>query len=221
MASRSDAATDRVSLASAPTVTSLTVMGWGKVVNTVSPFFHQMVRFSDASGNSSLILGFTGTNGRTPRSYSTGSPTGIVAAAESSNNQWMFMCSTHSGSSAQLFSGTTPGTLAKVTGTVTVGTPNQLTLFSRSSSDGSEWLDGSLNYFRIYTAVLSDTEIATESTSATAVRTSNLWVDLNMNGTTLTDLSGNSRVPTAGTTPLTADTDPLLTTLKPSYFFFG
>jgi hypothetical protein len=212
MAGRSDAATDRVSLASAPSLAAFTVMGWVKVVNSVSPFFHEIVRFSDAGASSNLILGMTGAAGLTPRTYSSGSTSGVVAGTAYTLGQWVFVCSSHNGSAAALYHGATPGSLTKVTGTVTVGTPNQLTLFSRSASDGSEWLDGSLAYVRMYTAVLSDAEIAAESQSATAVRTSGLWAHYPLAAAALTDTSGNARNLTAGTTALSSDTDPALGT---------
>lgn len=212
MAGRSDAATDRVSLASAPSLAAFTVMGWVKVVNSVSPFFHEIVRFSDAGASSNLILGMTGAAGLTPRTYSSGSTSGVVAGTAYTLGQWVFVASSHNGSAAALYHGATPGSLTKVTGTVTVGTPNQLTLFSRSASDGSEWLDGSLAYVRMYTAVLSDAEIAAESQSATAVRTSGLWAHYPLAAAALTDTSGNARNLTAGTTPLSSDADPALGT---------
>lgn len=209
MAARSDAATDRVSRATAPALTSFTVMGWVKVVNSVSPFFHEIVRFSDAGASSNLILGMTGAGGLTPRAYSSGSTSGVVSATAYSLGQWVFVCSSHNGTVAVLYHGATPGSLTKVTGSVTVGTPNQLTLFSRSATDGSEWLDGSLAHVRMYTAVLSDAEVVAESQSATAVRTSGLWAAYE-DVLSLSDTSGNSRGLTAGTTALSADTDPPL-----------
>lgn len=212
MSGRSDAATDRVNLASAPSLAAFTVMGWIKVVNSVTPFFHQLVRFSDAGASSNLILAMTGAAGLTPRTYSSGSTSGVVSATAYSLGQWVFIASSHNGSAAALYHGATPGSLTKVTGTVTVGTPNQLTLFSRSASDGSEWLDGSLAYVRMYTAVLSDAEIAAESQSATAVRTSGLWAHYPLDAASLLDTSGNLRNLTAGSTALSSDTDPALGT---------
>jgi hypothetical protein len=196
-------------------MTSLTIMSWVKVVNSVTPFFHEIIRFYDAAPSSNLILGMTGAAGLTPRTYSSGSTSGVVSATAYSLGQWVFVASSHTGSTAALYHGATPGSLTKVTGTVTVGTPIAYTYFSRAVTDGSEWLDGSLAYARIYTAVLSDAEIAAESMSATPVRTTNLWADYPFAAAAITDASGNSRDLTAGSTALSSDTDPTLTVPAP------
>lgn len=212
MAARSDAATDRVSRTTAPSLASVTVCAWVKIGAThAGNLFHPIMRV-EASGGSALIFGFKGTNGRTPSLYSGSSTTGI-SGTEVALSTYVFVAATMSAGAAQLFQGTTPGSVSKVTGTVnTTGTPDTVTVFSRSPSDGSEWLEGTLAGVRMWTAVLSDAEIAAESLSLTAVRTSGLWASWPFAAAALTDASGNSRPLTAGSTALSSDTDPALST---------
>lgn len=212
MAARSDAATDRVSRTTAPSLASVTVCAWVKIGAThAGNLFHPIMRV-EASGGSALIFGFKGTNGRTPSLYSGSSTTGI-SGTEVALATYVFVAATMSAGAAQLFQGTTPGSVSKVTGTVnTTGTPDTVTVFSRSPSDGSEWLEGTLAGVRMWTAVLSDAEIAAESLSLTAVRTSGLWASWPFAAAALTDASGNSRPLTAGSTGLSSDTDPTLST---------
>jgi hypothetical protein len=215
MAATSDAATDRVSRATAPSLASVTVCAWVKVNAThAGALFHPIMRV-EASGGSAMIFGFKGTNGRTPSLYSGSSTTGINGT-EVSLSTYVFMLATMSAGSAQLFQGTVPGSLTKVTGTVnTTGTPDTVTVFSRSPSDGSEWLEGTIAGLRMWTAVLSDAEAAAESQSLTAVRSSNLWAQWPFAAASLSDTSGNARNLTAGSTALAADTDPVLATANP------
>jgi|SRR5882757_71995 len=211
MAARSDAATDRVSLGSAPTLTALTIGGWARIDSAGVGSFNPIIRLSINSGDvSSWIVGFKGTNGRTPSVYSPLNTTGIVAP-EQALATWVYIAATLNAGAAQLLYGTVPGTLSKVTGTVAAsGTADRLTWFSRSAADGTEWLLGALAYERIWTAVLSDAEIALESQSAVPVRATNLWADWRFASAGLTDSSGNARNLTAGSTALSAETDPPL-----------
>ncbi|MGW4487837.1 LamG-like jellyroll fold domain-containing protein [Amycolatopsis sp. NPDC004368] len=214
MAATSDAASDRVSISSAPSLAAFTFCCWVKIAAVHSGnLFHPVFRV-DAGGGTAAIFSFRGANGRTPTLYSSSSTAGI-SGAEQALGTWVFLAVTMSaGGAAQLFYGTTPGSLTKVTGTVnTNGTPSGITLFGRSPSDASEWLEGSMAHDRIWTAVLSDAEIAAESLitpslSAPAARTSGLWTSVPFAAASLADVSGNHRDFTAGTTALTPDTDP-------------
>lgn len=209
MAARSDAATDRVSRATAPSLAGVTFCCWAKVGAVhAGNLFHPMIRV-EAGGGTAAIFSFRGTNGRTPTLYSASSTTGI-AGAEQALSTWVFCAFTMNSGPAQLFHGTTPGSLSKVTGTVnTSGTPDTVTLFGRSPSDGSEWLEGSMAYARMWTAVLSDAEVAAESQSPSAVRSSGLWESWPLAAAALTGVA-NARDLTAGSTALSPDTDPVL-----------
>lgn len=211
MAARSDAATDHVTIASAPAITAFTVCAWVKIANAAAGSFNPMMRV-DAGGGTALVVGFKGTNGRTPSVYSAASSAGINGT-EVALSTYVFIAATRSGTTAQLFQGTTPGSLTKVSGTVnSTGTPSALGIFGRAAGDNSEWLDGTMAYFRVWTNVLSDAELASESQSATPVRTTDLWADWRFAAAALTDSGPSGRTLTAGTTALAADTDPVLGT---------
>lgn len=211
MAARSDAATDRVSVASAPSTSTITVGGWVKIVNDRNDF-STFMRLYSAGGGTAITIG-TKTDGTTPFVFSPLNSTG-VAAAGMTVGTWTYIAYTLGAAGAvAIFAGTTPGSLTKTTGTVAAnGTADHLALFGREPADGTEWLDGSIAYWRIWTAVLSDSEIAAESQSATPVRTSGLWASWAFAAAALTDGSGNGRNLAAGTTSLTSDTDPTLST---------
>lgn len=209
MAARSDAATDHVTIAAAPDITAFTICAWVKLASAAAGSFNPMMRV-DAGGGTGLIVGFKGTNGRTPSIYSGATPGGVLGT-EVALGTYVFVAAVRSGTTATLYQGTTPGSLTKVSGTVNSnGTPDGLGIFGRAAGDNSEWLDGTMAYFRIWTAVLSDAEIAVESQSTTPARTAGLWSDWPFAAAALTDSSGNGRTLTAGTTALAADTDPPL-----------
>lgn len=211
MAARSDAATDRVTLSTAPSMTAITIAGWARIEAAAASSFNPIARFHTFSGDaSSWIVGFKGGNGRTPSVYSPGNSTGI-SAAEQTLSTYVFLMATLSGTAAQLAYTNTPGgTLTKVTGTVAAsGTPDRITFFGRSAADGSEWLNGTLAYWRIWLAVLSDAEGQAESASATPVRTANAWSNWGFAAAALTDTVA-SRDLVAGSTALASAADPVL-----------
>lgn len=211
MAARSDAATDRVSLASAPAVASgLSVLVWVKIVVDRDDF-STIVRFHQASGgNTALTLGMKA-NGTQPALFSPGN-TGGVTGTDLVVGTWTCVgFAVNASGVGALYRGTTPGTLTKFTGTVPISqTPDGLTFFGRSPSDATEWGNLSLAYARAWAGQLSDAEMAAESASATAVKTSGLFDHWAFAGAALTGVNGHTL--TAGTTALAADTDPVLGT---------
>lgn len=211
MAGLADAATDRLSIASAPATGPITLMAWIKLANTVNAT-NTVLRF-DAGGGTALILAL---RSQVPGMYSAASTTGVVGSAVSTGTWTCVACTRDAANAGQLFQGTTPGSLAKTTATVnSTGTPSSVNLFGRSTSDATDWFSGSLAYIRLWTAVLSDSEIATESQTATSVatpaaRTANLWGSWPLAAASLSDVSGNGRNWIAGSTALSTDTDPVL-----------
>lgn len=222
MAGKATAATDRVSIASAPATGPITLIAWVKLTNTTNAT-NTVFRF-DSGGSTALILAL---RSQIPGMYSAASTTGVTGSTVSTGVWTCIACTRDAANAGQLFQGTTPGSLTKTTATVnSSGTPSSVNLFGRSTSDATDWFVGSLAYVRLWTAVLSDTEIATESQTATSVstpaaRTSNLWGSWPLASASLSDVSGNSRNWTAGSTSLTSDTDPVLSTFTPkaSAFF--
>jgi hypothetical protein len=211
MAGLADAATDRLNIASAPATGPVTIGAWVKLANTVNAT-NTIFRF-DASGSTALILAL---RSLVPGMYSAASTTGVTGSSVSTGVWTYIACTRDAANAGQLFQGTTPGSLTKTTATVnSSGTPTNVNLFGRSTSDATDWFSGSLAYVRLWTAVLSDTAIATESQSTTAVTTANLWGSWAFASASLSDTSGNARNWTAGSTALTSDTDPVLTTANP------
>lgn len=216
MAARSDVATDRVSLGSAPSMAAITVCGWFKINSASAGSFNTIWRFSLTSGDGTTwILAFRGTNGRTPTLYSPSNTTGI-AGAEVALSTYVFLAATLSGTAAQLLYGLEPGgSLTKVTGTVAAGTTDRFTVFGRSPGDGTDALLGDGAYLRIFDRVLSDVEIAAESSATAPVSATNRWANWAFAAAALTD-SVAARNFTAGTTALSSVADPALTSTKPA-----
>lgn len=211
MAGKATAATDRVSIASAPATGPITFGAWIKLTNTTNTT-NTIMRF-DASGGTALILAL---RSQVPGMYSAASTTGVTGTTVSTGTWTYVACTRDAANAGQLFMGTTPGSLTKTTATVnSSGTPSSFNVFGRSTSDATDWFIGSLAYVRLWTSVLSDTAIATESQNAAAVTTANLWGSWPLAAASLSDTSGNSRNLTAGSTSLTSDTDPVLTTANP------
>jgi hypothetical protein len=211
LAARSDAATDRVSLASAPAVASgLSMIVWVKIVVDRDDF-STICRFHQSSGgNTAITLGMK-SNGTQPALFSPGN-TGGVTGTDLVVGTWTCVgFAVNASGVGALYRGTTPGTLTKFTGTVPISqTPDGMTFFGRSPSDATEWLNGSLAYARAWAGQLSDAEMAAESASATAVKTSGLFDHWAYAAAALTGVNGHTL--SAGTTALSADTDPVLGT---------
>jgi hypothetical protein len=192
------------------TLTGLTVCVWARI-NAVHAgnLFHPIMRIAAASG-SAMILGFKGTNGRTPSLYSGSSTTGISGAEQALSTDVFIACTMNAGPAAIFYGNTPGGPLTKVTGTVnTTGTPDTITLFSRAPADGTEWLEGVLSHVRVWSGtLLTDAEIAAESGSGTAVK-AGAWSAWEMVGASLLDSSANARHLTAGTTALASAADPI------------
>jgi hypothetical protein len=211
VAARSDAATDRVSLASAPAVASgLSMIVWVKIVVDRDDF-STICRFHQSSGgNTAITLGMKA-NGTQPALFSPGNTGGILGTDLVAGTWTCIGFAVNASGVGALYRGTTPGTLTKVTGTVPISqTPDGMTFFGRSPSDATEWLNGSLAYARAWAGQLSDAEMAAESASVTAVKTSGLFDHWAYAGAALTGVNGHTL--TAGTTALSADTDPVLGT---------
>jgi hypothetical protein len=208
MAGLADAATDRVSVASAPSLATWSVCCWAKVAASAS--FSPMVRV-EAAGGTAMVFGF---KSLTPSLYSAASTTGINGTAVTLG-AYVFIGATRNGTTCALYQGVVGGaSLTKVTGTVnSSGTPDTWTAYGRSPSDGSEWFSGTQSLLRTWgAAVLTDVEMDVEFKSATAVKTG-AWGNwpLGNNGSggvSLLDISGNARHLVAGSTPLTLSADP-------------
>jgi hypothetical protein len=211
VAARSDAATDRVSLASAPAVASgLSMIVWCKIVVDLNAF-STICRFHQSSGaNTAITLGMKA-NGTQPALFSPGNTGGIVGADLVVGTYTCVGFAVNASGVGALYVGTTPGTLTKTTGTVPISqTPDGLTFFGRSASDATEWGNLSLAYARAWAGQLSDAEMAAESLSSATVKTSGNFDHWAFAAAALTGVNGHTL--SAGTTALSSDTDPVLST---------
>lgn len=210
MAVRFDAASDRVSIAATlpDPATAITITGWAYVsVDTGTNA--TMCRVHAASGASTTIT--FATDGAAPAGagYFTGGGS-IVSSTQSPVGAWRKVAVTCTGTSGNVYVATVGGGTDNDAGTVGgAASPTGLTLGGRSSGDSSEWFNGRLAYWRVWSAVLSQAEIEAEWASTTPVRTSNLWADWPLTvHTDLTDHSGNGRNLSAGSTATTTEDGP-------------
>ena len=215
MSQRSDQASDRVSYtASAPPApaTAFTVTFWARL-RVDRDDFSTMLRLHSSSGGSTAVNIATGSSGTTPVVVSPGNTGGIIGTDALAVDTWRMLAVTIAGTGAtdaKIYTKAIGGSTNVVAGQVSGGaTPDGLTLFGRSSGDSTEWFNGGLAYVRVWSAVLSQAEIEAEWASATIVRTSGVWANWPML-TNISDISGNGRNLTAGSTALSTEDDPPL-----------
>ncbi|MEU3161787.1 LamG-like jellyroll fold domain-containing protein [Streptomyces griseoincarnatus] len=213
MSLRSDQASDRASYtASAPPApaTAFTATFWARL-RVDRDDFSTMMRLHSSSGGTTTVTVASNSSGTVPAVFSPGNTGGIVGSDALVVDQWRMVAVTISGTGAsggRMYTRTVGGSTNMTTGQVSGGsTPDGITLFGRSPSDSSEWFNGSLAHVRVWSAVLSQSEIEAEWNSTTPVRTTNLWASWPLT-TDLTDTSGNGRALSAGTTALTVEDDP-------------
>lgn len=212
MAVRFDAATDRISItATLPDpATAITVTGWAYVsVDTGTNA--TMCRVHAAAGGSTSVT--FATDGAAPAGpgYFTGGGS-IVSSTQAPVGAWRKVAFTCTGTAGNVYVATVGGGTDNDSGSVAgAASPTGLTLGGRSPGDGSEWFNGRLAYWRVWSAVLSQAEIEAEWASTAPVRTSNLWADWPLEAhTDLTDHSGNGRNLSAGSTATTTEDGPPL-----------
>lgn len=211
MAIRFDAASDRISYSGSnppDPASGFTILGWAMVVvdnNDNST----LARLHASSGGSTSANIATDSDGTTGPNYFTGGGS-ISSSTGLPVGQWRKWAATCTGTNGNLYASTVAGPTEADSGTVSgAATPTGITLGGRSSGDSSEWFNGRLAYVRLYSAVLSQSEIEAEWASATSVRTSNLWAHWPLTtASDLNDASGNGRHLVAGTTSVTTEDGP-------------
>lgn len=214
MAVRFDAATDRISIADTlpDPAMAITITGWA-YVSADTGANATMCRVHAASGGSTSIT--FATDGAAPAGagYFTGGGS-ITSSTQSPVGAWRKVAVTCTGTSGNLYVATVGGGTDNDAGTVAgAASPTGLTLGGRSPVDGSEWFNGRLAYWRVWSAALSQAEIEAEWASTTPVRAAGLWADWPLEThTDLTDHSGNGRDLSAGSTAVTTEAGPPLAT---------
>lgn len=131
--------------------------------------------------------------------------TGNTADTPLTTGAWHKVGVTVTGTTARLYVGTEAGAIALI-GTATVAATARQRLFL-GSNGVDNWLNGRLAAFKVWTAALSQAEVAAELTQYAPVRTANLlryhpFID------SPADLSGNGHTLTAGSTPVTWEAGP-------------
>lgn len=115
------------------------------------------------------------------------SPWTSTAAATPEPHDWIHLASVQSGTTHTLYiNGVAVGTYGK-------NWASAIVTHERIGTDGFSVGDLDISEFRSWQAALTGAEIQAEMASATAVRTSGLWMDTPLTPTDLTDHSGNGR----------------------------
>jgi hypothetical protein len=211
MSTRFDAAGDRISFAGTMFAvgSGFTITAWAYV--SVDTDANQTFgRLHASSGGSTIATWATGSDGLSGPNYFTGGGS-ITNATNMAVGAWRKIAISCSGTTGKSYVNTIGGTTEVDSGTVSVGTPDGITLGGRAPADSSEPFNGRLAYVRVWTAELTQTQIETEWASTTPVRTANLWASWPLTDSTdLTDHSGNGRNLSAGSTAVSTEADPPL-----------
>lgn len=211
MSTRFDAAGDRISFAGTmfPVGSGFTIAAWA-YVSVDTDTFATIGRLHASSGSSTVATWAAGSDGLSGPSYFTGSGT-VSNSTNMAVGAWRKIAISCSGTTGKSYICTVGGVTEVASGTVGVGTPDGLTLGGRAPADSSEPFNGRLAYVRVWTAELTQSEIEAEWASTTPVRTSGLWANWPLTDSTdLTDHSGNGRNLSAGSTAVSTEADPPL-----------
>ncbi len=211
MSTRFDAASDRISYSGSMFAvgSGFTITAWA-YVSVDTDANATFARLHASSGGSTIATWATGSDGLSGPNYFTGGGS-ITNATNMAVGAWRKIAISCSGTTGRSYVNTIGGTTEVDSGTVSVGTPDGITLGGRAPADSSEPFNGRLAYVRVWTAELTQVQIEAEWASTTPVRTANLWASWPLtDATDLTDHSGNGRNLSAGTTAVSTEADPPL-----------
>lgn len=214
MASRSDAATDRVSYtASSPPdpQAGFTFTCWA-YLSVDRDAFSPIIRVYTVSGDTTRFNLSTASNGTSVAIFTANNTGGIIGTDALTVGSWLFIAATQAGTGSTdtiLYTATPTGALNAVSGLASGGSSaTGLALFGRSAGDGSQWLNGRIAYARYWSTVLTPIEIAAERTSLTPVKTTSLWASWPLTDSTdLTDHFSTHNL-VAGSTSLSTEDNP-------------
>ena len=210
MSTRFDAAGDRISFAGTMFAvgSGFTITAWAYVsvdTDTNATFG----RLHSSSGGSTVVTWATDSDGLAGPNYFTGGGS-VSNSTNMAVGAWRKIALSCSGTTGKSYVNNLTATEVD-SGTVGVGTPDGITLGGRAPADASEPFNGRLAYVRIWTSELSQVQIEAEWASSTPVVTSGLWADWPLTDSTdLTDHSGNGRNLSAGSTAVSTEADPPL-----------
>lgn len=207
-AGRFDAASDRVSYTggTAPpdTATGVSFTCWANLSVDRDDFSTIWRLWSAALGTRVNLA--TGSSGETPCLFSPGDS--VIGALPLIVNGWRALGAAISGATGTIR--VAPADLSAVlsaSGGVSGGaTAAGFTLGGRDTSDSDEWFNGRIAYPRLWAGELDGAEMLTEWSSLAPVRSAGLWGAWEL--PSLTDVSGNGRDLTAGSTALSTEDGP-------------
>jgi hypothetical protein len=210
MSARSDAAVDRSSYsATAPpdSSTGLTVTMWA-YLSVDQAANETLFRLHSSSGSTTRINFATNSGGTTPCIFTSGNTGGVSSGTALGTATWCRCAFTTTGTSGTAYAATgSGGSTTSATGTASGGaTADAFTIFGRSSGDASEWFNGRISHLRVWSAVLTQTQIETEWLSTTPVRATNLWGAWPLISDLVDTVSGKTLVPSTG--PVTFEAEP-------------
>lgn len=189
-----------------PTSTTYTIVCWVYLsvdTNTYADWCE--VRQSTSTGQPALYAG-TDTDGTTPQISTNGSSSLNSTSSGFVVGQWAKVAVTVNGNSVAIFVGPNLGTLVKSTATFS-GLPATFAQMHIGGDENGTFLNGRLAGFKMWTSVLTDTEIAAEFTQFQPVKSSTLRRYHRFSSASTTDNSGNGFTLTGGT-GATTEADP-------------
>lgn len=217
MAVRFDAASDRCTwTGTAPTPSSgLTITFWA-YVSVDRDDSSTMIRLHSASGATTNINVAMDTSGLLPCVFTAGgTSTGPQAL---SVGVWARIAVTVTGSTSTIYTaldaaGATQSQAGTVGSNAGVAPDSGYTVGGRAANVPDEWYNGRLAHLRIWSSVLTQAEIEAEWASPAPVRTSLLFADYPLtDATDLADHSGNARHLAAGSTAVSTEDGPPIST---------
>jgi hypothetical protein len=191
-----DAADELRRTTNLPPIGGFTMMGWFKVMGD-GHAYSTFLGLGDTSSSNAYVVQMCCGNGWRQLEVWTGASSAM--GPNLALNTWYHLALTVAGSGAGQVNAYLNGALAlTLSGNASVSSLR----FSIGNDAHGEWLDGSAASVKVYDAVLTQAEIASEMGQATPVRTANLnsWYPLASAATAMSDASVNGRTLTlAGT----------------------
>lgn len=200
MAVRFDAANDRY-LGGAISGNTATVLCWAYISNDRNNYSNIWIIYSDTETTTVAGLG-SDVDGTSMLLFDSAFTT--LVGPNMVANTWYCFAAVMSGTAWSLYYGTDPQSLTLVSATrVALSSPPTFTI-----SNGTEWFDGRVANWKIYTAALTAQEIQNELAQYQPVRTANLLEYRPFVNAETIDYSGNARSLTAGAGTATTEAGP-------------
>lgn len=209
-AGRFDLASDRVSYVggTAPpdTATGISFTCWA-FLSVDRDDFSALWRLWSAALGTRVNLA-TASSGETPGLFSPGNTGGVIAPIPLVVGTWRALgCAVNATTGIiRIAPADLSGVLSTSGGVSGGATAAGFTLGGRDTSDPDEWFNGRIAYPRVWAGELDGAEMLTEWSSLAPVRGAGLWGAWEL--PSLTDVSGNGRDLTAGSTALSTEDGP-------------